>query len=199
VYLPKRGEATNEALEASMADPHALRRDDGPARADRRQRLIIAAAALAVLLACVAGAWWAVVAASGAGDVALDRTETLALKARWQASFDAIVPIAKDFASSTAGGAIDVAAYRGRIEAARAVVDSISDVPVTIPENRQVRDSMLSGASAVLDGMDALLQAASTDDTPGVETAATAIDSGTTTLKEAGAALDAKIAAKGWR
>lgn len=58
---------------------------------------------------------------------------------------------------------------------------------------------MLSGASKVLDGMDALLQAAASNDTSSVETAVVAIDEGSTTLKEAGAALDAKIAAKGWR
>jgi hypothetical protein len=181
-----------------MAREQAAQRDDRPVHADCRQRLIIAAAALAVLLACVGGAWWAAVSVSGAGDVAVDKTETLALKARWQASYDAIVPIAKDFTAS-ATGTIDAASFSHRIEAARTIVDSISDVSVSVPENRQVRDSILSGASAVLDGMDSLLRAASTNDTAGVETALTAIDAGSTTLKEAGAALDAKIAAKGWR
>jgi hypothetical protein len=182
-----------------MARKPATARDDAPTRTDLRQRLTVAIAALAVLLSCVGGVWWTVTLASSAGDVAVDKQETLALKQRWQASYDAIVPIAKDFTATAASGTIDVATYSRRIEAARAIVDSISDVPVTVSENRQVRDSMLSGASKVLDGMDALLQAAASNDTSSVETAVVAIDEGSTTLKEAGAALDAKIAAKGWR
>lgn len=180
-----------------MAKKPATARDDRPVRADRHQRLIIAIAALAMLLACVGGVWWAVAAASSAGDVAVDKRETLALRKQWQTSYDAIVPIAKDF-TVAATGTIDLAAYSRRVQAARAIVDSISDVPVTVSENRQVRDSMLSGASTVLDGMDALLQAASKNDTSSVETAVGTIDGGRTTLNEAGAALDAKIAAKGW-
>jgi hypothetical protein len=63
-----------------MARKQTPQRDDRPVRADHRQRLIIAAAASALVLACVGGVWWAVVSLSGAGDVTVDKTETLALK-----------------------------------------------------------------------------------------------------------------------
>ena len=172
--------------------------DDESVRTGRRRWFTITLASIAVLAACVAGLWWAITAASSAGDVAVDKRETLALKTRWQASYDAILPIAKDFASTT-GPTLDSVAYRSRVAAARRVVDAISDVPLTLPGNRDLRDSTLSGASEVLDGMEALLQAASKNDTPAVDAAAGAIDQGTTTLKDAGAALDAKIAARGWR
>jgi ABC-type glycerol-3-phosphate transport system substrate-binding protein len=188
---------TKPSSDESAAKPGTTGGDTA-ARPDRRQRLVIAVAALAVLAACVAGAWWAVVAVSSAGDVAVDRTETLALRQAWQASHDAILPIAKDFTATTAG-TIEVAAYSQRIAKARTIVDSINDVPVTVSDNGTIRDSMLSGASEVLDGMDALLAAASKNDTAGVDAAVTSIDEGSTALNEAGAALDAKIAAKGWR
>jgi hypothetical protein len=181
-----------------MARKAATKSGGGPAKPDQRQRVITVVASLVVLFACVGAAWWALVTVSSSGDVAVDRRETLALKQRWQASYDAIVPIAKEFTGTTSG-AIDVTVYTARIERARAVVDSINDVPVTLTDNRDIRDKMLSGASEVLDGMDSLLQAASKNDTPSVDTAVIAIDEGSTTLKEAGAALDAKIAAKGWR
>jgi hypothetical protein len=164
----------------------------------RRQWLIVAISSFVVLIVCVGGAWWAFAGISGAGDVAVDKRETLALKKRWQASYDAIVPIAKDFTGTTSG-AIDVGAYTARIDRARTVVDAINGIPVTVADNIGIRDKMLSGASEVLDGMDSLLQAASKNDTPSVETAVIAIDEGSTTLKEAGAALDAKMAARGWR
>lgn len=173
-------------------------RDIEPVPEGRRQWLMIALASLAVLAACVIVVWLAVTAVSGASDAAVDRRETIALKQGWQASYDAILPLAKDFTTKTGGG-LDAAAYGSRIASARRVVDAISDVPVTLQDNRDIRDSTLSGASRILDGMDTLLQAASKDDTAGVETALIDIDGGITTLGEAGAALDAKIKAKGWR
>lgn len=180
-----------------MARKAAKKDGLGSLSSGRRQWLIVAISSLVVLFLCVGGAWWALAAFSGSGDVAVDKSETLALKKRWQASYDAIVPIAKDFTGTTSG-AIDVSAYTARIDRARTVVDSINDIPVTLTGNKDIRDKMLSGASEVLDGMDSLLQAASKNDTPSVETAVIAIDEGSTTLKEAGASLDAKIAAKGW-
>ena len=169
-----------------------------PVGAGRRQWLIIAAASLAVLAVLVSGVWLGISAVSGAGDAAVDRRETLTLKQRWQASYDAILPLARDFTTKS-GGALDKTAYRSRIALARRVVDAISDVPVTLKDNREVRDSTLSGASRILDGMDTLLQAASTDDSAGVDASLVDIDGGITTLGEAGAALDAKIATKKWR
>jgi hypothetical protein len=177
----------------------AATRADTPVGTDRRRRITIAIVSLAVLLACAGGVWWAVATFFGSVGVGVDRTETLALKQHWQASYDAIVPIAKDFTDTAATQTIDVPAYSRRIDAARTIVDSISEVPVTFQDNRDIRDSMLSGASRVLDGMDSLLQAASRNDTSAVEAAVTEIDGGSTTLKEAGAALDAKMTARGWR
>lgn len=181
-----------------MAGTSTKTSDGAAGSADLRTRLLVAAISLAVLLGCAGTAWWVITSASNSGDAAVDKRETLELRQRWQASYDAIVPIAKDFTGTTSG-TIDVTAYTARIARARVIVDAINEVPVTLPANRDVRDSMLSGASEVLDGMDALLRSASVNDTAGVDTAVIAIDEGSTRLKEAGAALDAKIAAKGWR
>jgi hypothetical protein len=103
----------------------------------------------------------------------------------------AIEPIARDYSSRPTTAPIDVGSFRERIETARAVVVAVNDIPVESREGLEVRDAILGGGAAVLDGLDAALDALLTDDAAAAELAGQQVGEGTDLLQQAEDALAA--------
>lgn len=143
-----------------------------------------------VVLAAVAGAWWIAVTRDPDTSSPIARAELTSLDARLTQVHDAITPIADAFTSEPETGALDVGAYRARIEAARRLVDDVNGLEVTDPDALQIRDLIVTGGSEVLAGMDLALDALSSDDASAAAPALTQVDAGLSKLQEARGMLD---------
>jgi len=161
-----------------------------PAGPDRRRALLISLAALVALTALAAGAWWLTTLFASPRPDTRQTAELTALDGRLKAVRAAITPIASSFATESAGGAINVAAFRGRIAAARRLVDEVNGLEVTGADALQVRDQIVTGGSEVLAGLDMALDALVSNDESATTPAAVQVEDGLQQLQEARDTLD---------
>lgn len=165
------------------------REETGNDGAARRPAIRIAALAAAAALAVLAGLglWSAFdrIAVPEADPVQLE-----ALRAKLVEVRGTIEPIAVAFTSQPDTAAIDVTDYRSRIARARLVVESVNDLQATSAEALDIRDSILTGGTQVLDGMDIALDALVADEAGAAADAATQVEEGLTLLEDAKAHLD---------
>jgi hypothetical protein len=191
VYVPPHQAifVTGNRMSRPHEDTSATRTDGGAsapsARGSRWRAAGIALSAIAVLSAIAAGAWWVTARLAGDAPAAPERAEIAALSRRLDAVDAAIKPIATDFTSEPPTGAIDVAAYRARIAAARRIVDETNGIAATGADAARLRDLIVTGGSQVLAGMDMALDAAVSDDASATAPAALQVEQGLQTLQEA--------------
>ena len=157
---------------------------------DRRRALLISLTAVAVLTALVGGVWWLTTVFAAPPTDTTQNAELTALDGRLKAVRAAITPIASSFATESASGAINVAAFRERIAAARRLVDDVNGLEVTDPDALQVRDLIVTGGSEVLAGLDLALDALASNDASATTPAAVEVEEGLQQLQEARDTLD---------
>lgn len=167
-------------------------RDGGGPSAGRRAALV-SLAALVVLTTAVAGVWWIAAGHSAAPSSPAKQVELTSLDAKLEQVRGTITPIAREFTSEPASGAIDVSAYRTRVDEARRLVDAVNGLEIADPDALQVRDLVVTGGSEVLAGMDAALDALTSDDASAAVPAATQVDAGLSKLQDARDLLDSLL------
>jgi hypothetical protein len=176
----------SEAMETTAETPAAA----APAGADRRRAVAISLIAVAVLTALAVGAWWFATLGTGHTPAAAQSAQLTALDGRLKKVRAAILPIASDFTSESANGAINVAAFRDRIAAAQRLVDDVNGLEVTDADALQIRDLIVTGGSDVLEGLDLALDALVSDEASATTPAAVQVEDGLQQLQEARDMLD---------
>lgn len=165
-------------------------RHDDKAPSAGKRAVLVSVAALLALAAAAAGVWWITVGRSTAPSSRAGQAELESLDAKLKQVQGTITPIAREFTSESSTGAIDVSAYRARVDETRRLVDGINGLEITDPNALQVRDLIVTGGSEVLAGMDAALDALTSDDASAAVPAATQVDTGMSTLQDARDLLD---------
>ena len=161
-----------------------------PAGPDRPRALLISLVAVVVLTALAVGVWWVTTLFASPRPDTRQTAELTALDGRLKAVRAAITPIASSFATESAGAAINVAAFRDRIAAARRLVDEVNGLEVTGADALQVRDQIVTGGSEVLAGLDMALDALVSNDATATTPAAVQVEEGLQQLQEARDTLD---------
>jgi len=156
----------------------------GPGGGRRRTWLVVGLAISGVVLLALAG--WSVWSFLGRASLpGTDLEELRALDAKLTRIEDTLRPIAVSFTSQPETAPIDVTSYRDKIANARKVVESVNDLPTTSATALEIRDTILTGGTQVLDGMSSALDALASDDASATEGASAQVEEGLTQLDEA--------------
>lgn len=180
---------------ATMKKPAPAAETGPPPGGFARSQLAIAALTLLVLIAA-AGVWFAFQSFTRPVAETPDRVGLVALETQLERIQADIQPIATALASATAtsaGGAIDVTAYRERVAALRDVVDSTNDLSATTTAALEIRDLVLTGGSQVVAGMNQALDALASDEASATTQAAVRVEEGIANLEDAHAKLQALL------
>jgi len=173
-----------------MSDTGVGQGQRAPGRGDGPPAPLLTAAIIVLALLIALGAWLGYGALNRPLEVPADPAELTALDARLVEIEDTARPIAAAFAAEPATASVDVDAYRAKLAALRALVDSTNDLEATSPEALEVRDLVLTGGSQVVAGMEAALDAAAANEPSATVPAAAKVDEGLSNLAAARDKLD---------